>query len=270
MHRRDLAHSAFAKCISVDILRDGKSKFLPSPPARNGEPSGEPRAVREVTRNNDVSLVTDVKYPERGCSIALKDKEESSGILLAFRFVKLHGPRTVYLQSRKNLLLFFRLFFSLLSSKECFSVRRSVIDRAAPASPIPDRTKLSRRISFTCFRTSRFTLPNGYVVDGRWDNGRHKLKFRAIHAKTGELRTELSDLRPASGARTARTSILRLICRPRSYLSRERTLFCRSTLHPDARQYFSINPLPRPRIWRKLRSSLGKMLFTMFFFGIRA
>lgn len=37
----------------------------------------------------------------------------------------------------------------------------------------------------------------GQVVRrGGRDNGRHKLKFRLIHAKTGELRTELRDLRP--------------------------------------------------------------------------
>lgn len=49
--------------------------------------------------------------------------------------------------------------------------------------------------SLPCDTCSNNFSPNGPA--GR-DNGRHKLKFRPIHAKTGELRTELCDLRPGT------------------------------------------------------------------------
>lgn len=92
VHRRDLVHSAFAKCTS-SLPIPGREEQIPSSPRLATEirrTSGNPW----ITRSNDVSLVTDVKCLRRDGFVALKDKGESSGIPCAFRFAQLHGTRT--------------------------------------------------------------------------------------------------------------------------------------------------------------------------------
>lgn len=87
---------------------------------------------------------------------------------------------------------------------------RSIIDYrgsrlyyAASDKTFSIRRKRKRRMFSPAFAPSRLTADATIIlpvqlrdtVDGIM--GRHELKFRPIHAKTGELRTELSDLRPA-------------------------------------------------------------------------
>lgn len=104
---------------------------------------------------------------------------------------------------------------------------------------------------------------------GRWDNGRHKLKFRAIHAKTGELRTKLSDLRPCSGARGEDVDFMANLSAAIVFIARvdsSHFLLLFFVLHLDARQYFSINPraYTAARIWRKPRWASVKISLRCF------
>lgn len=230
-------------CVSIFSPRQAGRVKRPRP--------GEPWTVREL-RWNRCQPRNERKVPvESGCFAALKDKENPRrGILvisrrfapqtLRPRAVYLHNPVKIASTSRRGASSFTR-------------TRRSIIDRVTHARSVPgwdetftiSRRKHARRIFSPALappvlpRTRQLFYRCGGEISryGRWDNGWHKLKFRPIHAKTGELRTELSDLRPATvrvAMRAARTSVLWLICRPWSYLSRERTLAAFS----DARQIF--------------------------------
>lgn len=79
--------------------------------------------------------------------------------------------------------------------------RRSLIDQTDGASiqtaQVESFSRLHYRVgSLPCDARAAITFPRTGQLDR--DNGRRKLKFRPIHAKTGELRTKLCDLRPAT------------------------------------------------------------------------
>lgn len=90
------------------------------------------------------------------------------------------------------------------------------------------------------------------------DNGRRKLKFRPIHAKTGELRTELCDLRPATrvSVQTANANFIGNLSRAVEFIVTAPPLFSLLFSLPffrvvRANLYFSINTV-QPSIWRNL------------------
>lgn len=79
--------------------------------------------------------------------------------------------------------------------------RRSLIDQMDGAwkqtAQVESFSRLHYRVgSLPCDARAAITFPRTGQLDR--DNGRRKLKFRPIHAKTGELRTKLCDLRPAT------------------------------------------------------------------------
>lgn len=83
------------------------------------------------------------------------------------------------------------------------------------------------------------TSRNNFSLSGPTgrDNGRRKLKFRPIHAKTGELRTELCDLRPATcvSVRTASANFIGNLSRTIEFIA--------TALQPPLRLLLSILPL---------------------------
>jgi len=138
-----------------------------------------------ITRNNNVSVITNVKCLERErerervCFATLKDKKNSAEEFPLRPFVpQLHAMRficnPVKIASTPLPFSFFRFF---RTSAGASPFRRSIIDRAALANSIPDRTKLSRsagstRGEYFCQLPQPPVLPqarqlfcrNGYVV----------------------------------------------------------------------------------------------------------
>jgi hypothetical protein len=142
-----------------------------------------------------------VKCPEKKCFFVLKDKENLRS-LLSLATLRFAIARFIC-NSRKNHVHSLEVNYTFLTSHA-----DRLLTLVALARSTPPRTKLSRSAESArgeCFRrpsrlpvspqTRQLFCRHGFL--GRWDNGRHKLKFRPIHAKTGELRTELSDLRSA-------------------------------------------------------------------------